>query len=130
MQVVVRNTGTAVWYKNGSNPMHLGNWDPQDRTSNLIGGNARWEMVQSIVRKNGVGTFRIWVTAPQQEGVYVEKFRPVMEYVNWLGPEITFTINVSGSPIKTKLKGTNSPSQPSTSTTPMTAEEKRRLLNQ
>jgi len=102
MQVVVRNTGTAVWNKNGANPMHLGNWGPQDRTSSLIPGNIRWDMVQSSVRRNGAATFRIWVTAPQQEGTYVEKFRPVMEYVTWLGPEITYTINVGGNPVVNK----------------------------
>lgn len=111
MIAVFRNTGTATWTKNGANPMRLGNWGPQDRNSSFTGGNIRWEMIQPTVRRNAVGTFRIWVTVPNQTGTYVERFRPVMEGVTWLGPEVTFTINVGGTAIKSGTKGSATPIQ-------------------
>ena len=91
--------------------MRLGNWGPQDRNSSFTGGNIRWEMIQPTVRRNAVGTFRIWVTVPNQTGTYVERFRPVMEGVTWLGPEVTFTINVGGTAIKSGTKGSATPIQ-------------------
>lgn len=106
MLAVFRNTGTAIWRKTGANPMYLGNSSPQDRGSAFTNGaNLRWEMLQSAAARNGVGSFRIYFTAPTQEGVYVERFRPVMEHVTWLGPEITYTITVSGSPVSANTKG-------------------------
>lgn len=105
MQVVLRNTGTALWTREGANAMHIGNNSPQDRSSVLTGDtNQRWNMIQASARRNGVGTFRIWINAPTTEGTYVEKFRPVMEGVQWFGPEITYTITVRGtaSPLKVK----------------------------
>jgi len=105
MLAVYRNTGTATWYKTGGNAMHLGNWGPQDRGSIFTSGaNVRWEMLQSAVGRNGVGTFRIYFTAPQQTGVYVEKFRPVMEGINWMGNEVTYTFNVTGSGVSSGTK--------------------------
>ena len=103
MLALYRNTGTATWRKSGANPTHLGNWGPMDRGSAFTGGsNTRWEMLQSVVRRNGVGTFKIYFTAPQETGVYVEKFRPVMEGVTWLGDEVSYTINVGGSAVINK----------------------------
>ena len=127
MLAVFRNTGTAVWSKTGANAMYLGNWGPQDRGSVFTNGaNLRWEMLQSRVGRNAVGTFRIWVTAPTQTGTYVEKFRPVMEGVTWLGPEITYTINVGGRAINSKTKGVTAPIQ-NTETQGLTPEQKRAL---
>ncbi len=115
MVVNYRNLGTAVWSKTGANPMHLGNYGPMDRGSIFTGGgNVRWEMVQSLVRRNGVGTFRIYFTAPQQSGVYVETFRPVMEGVTWMGNEVSYVINVGGVPVNQTGK-TNLNSNPNTS---------------
>jgi len=127
MLAIYRNTGTAIWRKTGANPMYLGNWAPQDRGSIFTGGgNVRWEMIQSAVGRNRVGTFKIYFTAPTEPGVYVEKFRPVMEGVTWLGPEVTYTFNVSGSPVSSKgalIKGT-----PATKSSPMTVNQKKALL--
>ncbi len=129
MLVSVRNTGTAVWTKAGGSPMRLGNYGPQDRGSAFTNGaNVRWEMLQSTVRRNGVGSFRIYFTAPQQTGVYVEKFRPVMEGITWLGPEITYTFNVTGSQINTKSKTPTTTTQPAPSKSTMTVEDKRALI--
>jgi hypothetical protein len=72
-------------------------------------------MVQSAVRRNGAATFMIWFTAPEQTGTYVEKFRPVMDGVTWLGPEVTFTFNVTGAPVTTNpkaVKGVTSSATP------------------
>jgi len=126
MLAVYRNTGTATWYKTGGNAMHLGNWGPQDRGSIFTdGANLRWEMLQAVAGRNGVGSFRIYFTAPQQTGVYVEKFRPVMEGITWLGPEITYTINVGGAAIKSGTKGI--PTTQSSTPKILTPEEKRAL---
>ena len=103
MVVTYRNTGTATWLKTGSNPMSLGNSSPSDRRSAFTAGeNLRWQMSQSVVRRNGAGTFIIWFTAPSTPGTYTEKFRPVMEGVTWMGNEVTFNITVGGTPVNTK----------------------------
>lgn len=106
MLVVLRNTGTAVWTKTGNNAMHVGNWNSMDRNSAFTGNtNQRWEMIQPSARRNGVGTFRIWFTAPEQEGTYREVFKPVMENVGWFGPDIVYNFTVSGSRIQSNVKG-------------------------
>ncbi|MBM2820613.1 MAG: hypothetical protein HW405_373 [Candidatus Berkelbacteria bacterium] len=129
MLVVMRNTGTAVWTKNGANAMHIGNYGPQDRSSAFTNNqNLRWEMIQASARRNGAGTFTIWFTAPQEPGTYVEKFRPVMEGVNWFGPEITYTIKVTGNPVVTKGAGVKGQPAPAT-TSPMTTADKKSLIN-
>lgn len=100
MLAVYRNTGTAIWYKTGSHPVYLGNSSPQNRPSVFTNGqNLRWQMIQGAAGRNGVATFKIYFTAPTQTGVYTEKFRPVMEGTSWMGNEVTYTFNVTGSPV-------------------------------
>lgn len=112
MLIVLKNTGTAVWRKDGANAMHIGNWSPQDRNSTFSGNtNQRWTMLQAQARRNGVGTFMIWFNAPSEPGTYVEKFRPVMEGINWFGPEITYKFTVAGTAV-TSSGATKSPTQP------------------
>ncbi len=102
MLAVYRNTGTAIWRNAGATPMYLGNSSPQDRNSVFTGGQKfRWPMIQGAVGRNGLGTFRIYFTAPTQTGVYTEKFRPVMENVSWMGNEVTYIFNVTGDPVNT-----------------------------
>lgn len=96
--ISLRNTGSATWYRKGVTPIHLGTSGPQDRTSAFLGDrNLRGYLVQSSVAPGGIGTFKLRMRAPLQTGVYVEKFRPVVEYVGWLEPEINWTLNVTTS---------------------------------
>ena len=91
-----RNTGTATWSRDGATPARIGNSSPQDRSSQIAGDNTRWPMVQSRVRTKQGATFRITITAPNQEGTYTEKFRPLVEGITWMGEEVTFTFEVRG----------------------------------
>lgn len=97
-----QNTGTSTWLKNSGNPMHLGNSSPRDRDSKLFGGNVRWNMLQNAVYRNQVAVFSITIVAPQETGSYVERLQPVMEQVTWFDAEVTFNIQVGGSPVVTK----------------------------
>lgn len=102
MLAYYRNMGTAVWRKTGANPTHLGNSSPNDHHSVFTAGNnLRWDMLQPAVSHNGVGVFKIYFIAPQTPGVYVEKFRPVMDGITWMGNEVTYTFKVAGAPVGT-----------------------------
>ncbi len=89
-----KNRGTATWSKGGANPAHLGNWEPQDRTSQITGGNTRWPLVQSTIRTGQGATFQLTIKAPSQPGEYVEKFRPLVEGITWMGDIATLRIVV------------------------------------
>lgn len=113
-----KNTGGAIWYKAGKNPVRLGMANPQDRGSLFTNGNnVRGTLVQTAVRPGQTGTFRIALTAPSQGGSYVERFRPVAEYINWMGEEAAWTFNVSGgrgaaTTNNTQIDGSNNSSSP------------------
>ena len=91
----IKNTGSATWYRDGANPLHLGNSSPQDRGSVLTAGqNIRWNLRSVSVRPGRTGVFALQVTAPTQAGTYVEKYRPLAEYLTWFGDEMTLTFIV------------------------------------
>ena len=92
--VYYRNNGSAIWNKTANPPVYLGDSSPQDRVSIFTGGNIRWKLNSSRVKPNAIGKFAIRITAPNQPGSYVEKFRPVAEGTTWFGDEVTFTFNV------------------------------------
>lgn len=94
----LKNTGTATWDNNGATPVHLGAASPYDRASPFFGNrNLRGYSTQSTVAPGEIGTFVMTFTAPAQEGTYSEHFRPVAEYVGWLGQEVSWTYTVSRS---------------------------------
>ncbi len=104
----VKNTGTATWYRNGFNPVLLGTWKPQDRSSALA-TNGVWPspsratlVDQDQVLPGQVARFTFTVSAPSQLGVYEEHFRLVAEGKTWFGPDMYLTFPAVRS-IKTYL---------------------------
>jgi len=95
-----RNTSNTTWYGNWTgdtpNPVHLGTANPQDRTSAFLGGrNVRGYLISEFVSPGQIGTFYLTLTAPAQQGTYVEAFRPVAEHIKWFGPEAYWYFKVS-----------------------------------
>jgi hypothetical protein len=97
-----QNLGTAVWFPNGANPMHIGSSDPNDRNSKFTGNN-RWHMLNTApVYRYGVAVFKIDATAPSETGNYTEKYTPIMEGVQWFGDKAIYNFNVGGTALPTK----------------------------
>ncbi|OGD56035.1 hypothetical protein A2V71_03955 [Candidatus Berkelbacteria bacterium RBG_13_40_8] len=93
------NTGNTTWSRNWTNatpnPVHLGMSSPNDRGSAFTGGaNVRAYLARDVL-PGQIGTFYLRMTAPSQPGFYVEKFRPVAEYIKWFGDEGIWYLNVS-----------------------------------
>jgi surface antigen len=85
----VRNTGTSTWYKEGSNPVHLGTWSAQDRISRFVdstwmGGDRPAKLDETSVAPNDIGTFEFQITVPNGDnGTWDEHFNLVMENQGW-----------------------------------------------
>lgn len=95
-----KNTSNTYWYRNQTakhpTPVRLGSANPHDRGSVFLGGhNQRGLLVQSRVAPGQIGTFKITLRAPLQQGTYVESFQPLAEYITWFGPVVSWTFNVS-----------------------------------
>jgi len=84
LKLTLKNTGTATWYKTGSNPMRLGTSHPKDRLSILLGSANRVSLDQISVASGEEGTFTFIITAPETEGTYREYFQPVVDGITWL----------------------------------------------
>lgn len=100
LTVVAKNTGTATWSNNGSNPVRLGGSSPNDRSSQFYDGS--WmsssrpaNLQESSVPPGSNGTFTFTIQAPSA-GNYQERFNLLSEYNTWFqDPGMYFTINVT-----------------------------------
>ena len=90
--VAYKNSGNAVWYKEGENAVKLGTQDPQDGNNILLNNASRVVMRNDNVKKNKKGLFVWTVTMPQTAGTYTVTLRPVAEKIAWFGPAKTFTV--------------------------------------
>lgn len=104
LNVTVKNTGTATWSNTGANPMHLGTWNPQDRSSDFydatwLSTNRPTGLTESSVAPGAQGTFEFTVKVPSSKanGTYTETYNLVSENLGWLNLPITFSIAVSGT---------------------------------
>ena len=109
--VRVRNTGSRVWRKDGSTPLHLGTWNPQDRIPDLVredtvthqpsGWSApnRVTMRDQTVNPGAEATFDFWMSAPtdHQTGSFLQDFRLVMDNIDygWFGPVIRWQVSIT-----------------------------------
>ena len=95
----VKNTGTATWQKTGSNPVHVGTTNPNDRISSFansswIGAN-RPTGVSADVLPGKTTTFTWTMTAPTTVGHYNEYFSLVAEGKTWMNNAgLYYSINV------------------------------------
>lgn len=93
------NTGTTTWRNTGTNYISLRTF-PNDRTSSFA--NRFWptatqaaRLQQSSVRPGEIGRFRIALQAPVDGGLYLEKFRLVINNVGSVdGGYVQFPIGV------------------------------------
>lgn len=100
----IRNTGTAVWKNNGSNPMMLGTYRSMDRASSFFnngvwfGSNRPAKMKEDVVRKGEIATFIFKIKANQvSNGIYREYFCPLTEGFTWMNDiGIYWDISVGG----------------------------------
>lgn len=104
LTVTVKNTGTATWSNTGANPMHLGTWNPQDRSSDFydatwLSTNRPTGLTEASVAPGAQGTFTFTVKVPSSKanGTYTETFNLVSENLGWLNLPISFPITVSGT---------------------------------
>ncbi|MBU0647714.1 hypothetical protein KJ855_00875 [Patescibacteria group bacterium] len=105
MTVTVKNIGTATWSNTGANPVHLGTWDSQDRSSsfydvNWLTTNRAAALDEASVAPGAQGTFEFILKVPssKSEGTYTENFNLVAENLAWFNLPISFTITVAGTP--------------------------------
>lgn len=103
LEVVVENTGTATWSNTGANPIHLGTWDSQDRSSDFydvtwLSTNRPTGLSETTVAPGAQGTFEFMVKVPssKSDGTYTETFNLVAENLAWFNIPVTFTIDVEG----------------------------------
>jgi hypothetical protein len=85
----LRNTGNVVWSKDSPYKLRLGTGNPLNRISvfcdnSWLTCNRPVEIKESRVAPGEVGTFEFWYKAPTAKGVYVERFRPVIDAASWL----------------------------------------------
>lgn len=85
----VKNTGSYIWERDGTNPVRLGTSNPQDRNSSFC--DATWlgctrpaVMAEASVPSGGTATFSFIIKAPSHTGEYREYFKPVVEGLTWL----------------------------------------------
>ena len=85
----IKNTGTATWYQDGTNPLALGTARNLDRASKLysdswIAKNRAARMMETSVKTGGIATFAFDITAPSKAGNFKEYFRPVIQDITWM----------------------------------------------
>ncbi|MFA6423057.1 MAG: hypothetical protein WCW17_01240 [Patescibacteria group bacterium] len=107
--VQVMNIGSATWYKNGNNPIHLGTSSPHDRNSIFLNNaNVRAEMADSEVASGESTTFTFNATAPSSFGTYTEQFELLAEYKTWMNTCLSWSLEVV-SPTAQYVNGTQGP---------------------
>lgn len=89
-----KNTGTAVWYNNGDNPVSLGTQNPENGASVLLNGGNRDLLQVSNIKHDKKGLFNWTFTAPSTPGTYSVTLQLVAEHSTWFGPTKTITITV------------------------------------
>jgi hypothetical protein len=107
IEFAVRNDGNATWYKYGSYPVHLGTYNPTDRTSDFYSSswlsyNRPAELNENEVAPGSTGHFSFTIKAPENPSYqyYYESFWPVAEYKSWFsnqyfGESMNFSINIT-----------------------------------
>jgi hypothetical protein len=87
-----KNTGNVSWSSSGSNPVHAGTSNPNDRVSSFcdltdspswLSCNRPAAMSPSSVAPGQVATFNFWYK-PSQAGTFHEYFNPVVEGITWM----------------------------------------------
>ncbi|HCR41825.1 TPA: hypothetical protein DIV45_00395 [Patescibacteria group bacterium] len=117
-----KNTGTATWYQDGSNPVRLGTDNKRDRRSPFY--HSSWikfnrpTLVNKVVKPGEIGRFEFAVKAPWRTGNYVEYFRPVAEWKIWMNgdSQVRWVIAVKSKPLAEWFK---KPAQAAPLSTPL-----------
>lgn len=88
------NNGSETWYQGGANPVHLGTWSPQDRSSvfytagNWLNASRPSDLDQASVAPGGIGRFTFVMTAPVGNYGYKQEYwKLVAESKAWFGYE-------------------------------------------
>jgi hypothetical protein len=87
----IKNTGSAVWQKLGSNPASLGTSGPRDRMTQVCdistwaGCNRAATIHEYSIAPGQAGSYEFWITTPATLGSYTENFTPLIEAQNWMG---------------------------------------------
>jgi hypothetical protein len=101
LSATIKNTGTATWYNSGSNPIHVGTWNSQDRSSDFydsswLSTNRPAGMTEASVAPNAQGTFDFTIKVPsgKANGTYTESFNLVAEGKAWINVPYSFDVKV------------------------------------
>jgi len=100
--VKMKNTGKHWWYDVGNNPIRLGTFTEQDRTSvfesnSWISSNRVTKIDHTSIEYGQETTFKFTITAPQHQMLYTEHFKPLAEGHSWFADpnlDISWNINV------------------------------------
>jgi hypothetical protein len=103
-EVEFKNTGSETWYNNLGNFVALNVTNPPGRNSNFK--DIFWPdyyrptvMKTPVVKPGEIGLFRFALTAPNEKGIFVEKFGLVAEHLTWIdGGDLEITMRV-GNPL-------------------------------
>ena len=101
--VEYKNNGSETWYQGGTNPVHLGTWNPQDRSSafytpgNWLNAARPADLDQASVAPNGIGRFTFIMTGPTANYGYKQEYwKLVAENKAWFGYEgVWFGVNAN-----------------------------------
>ncbi len=101
LSATIKNTGTATWYNSGSNPIHVGTWNSQDRSSDFydsswLSTNRPAGMTEDSVAPNAQGTFDFTIKVPSSKsnGTYTESFNLVAEGKTWFNVPFSYDVKV------------------------------------
>ena len=86
--VKAKNTGNVGWFKNGTNPVHIGTWNPQDVNSGFCSGwircNRAAVQTESSVPPGGTATFEFWAQTSSSIREHRQHFNLVAEGKTWM----------------------------------------------
>jgi hypothetical protein len=93
------NSGLQTWQREGANPVRLGTWSPQDRssafaTSDWLSPNRSAALQQPSVAPGQAGSFLGHMRAPASTGPFAERFNLVAELATWMPDQ---GLNVAGT---------------------------------
>lgn len=105
LNIEIKNTGTANWYKDGPSPVRLATARDWDRSSifynsDWISQNRVTTINESKISPSQTATYSLSLTAPTNAipGIYSESFQSVAENITWfMDYDITYQITIRHS---------------------------------
>ncbi|MDO8736108.1 MAG: hypothetical protein Q7K29_03395 [Thermoleophilia bacterium] len=86
ISVTVKNTGTETWYARGIDPINL-TYQLLDKESKPVRLDNARDMIPHRLRPGEEVTMPVYLSTPEQPGIYLVDFDMVQENVSWFEPQ-------------------------------------------